>query len=544
MAPTSLEAESMIAASAAAKRVLAIGLIRRFLPAAQTIRSYLAQGVLGDVQAFHFTEGGRFRWPTRSADYFQPTVATGGVLADIGTHVLDLIVWWLGEPKDVRYEDDAMGGVELNCRVDLRFPGGVNGVVRLSRDCDLPSRCFIRGTRGWLLWSIETPERPHVAPGGNASVVSGRLHELSAVPSQPGAGRRVANFEQSFVEQLRNVVASVRGEELPFVGGQEGLAAVRLVEYCYRHRTVMPMGWLNEREKARAENSPGRARSVRVAVLGASGFIGSRLVERFHLEGIAEVRPIARRVASLAGPSRFRLDSRIADGFDREALAEAFADCEIVVHAVAGAPWVILGTLEPANEAAQRAGVRRLVYLSCASVHGQTPARGTTEESALSDRQAIPYNSAKVRADRRLRRLRARGTVELVLLRPGIVFGPRSTWVSSFADALLEGTANLVERGRGICNSLYVDNLIEGIRGAMRAPGVDGEAFLLGDRERMTWADLYRPIAAALGFDLESIRDAVTLRASRLARGLLRRARRSPRAGRLHWCCRRESDES
>ena len=72
MAPTSLEAESMIAASAAAKRVLAIGLIRRFLPAAQTIRAYLAQGVLGDVQAFHFTEGGRFRWPTRSADYFRP----------------------------------------------------------------------------------------------------------------------------------------------------------------------------------------------------------------------------------------------------------------------------------------------------------------------------------------------------------------------------------------------------------------------------------------------------------------------------------------
>ena len=253
MAATSIEAESMIAASVAAKRTLAVGLVRRFLPAAQTIRAFLAQGVLGDLQDFHCTEGGRFRWPTRSADYFQRGASNGGVLADIGTHLLDLIVWWLGEPTDVRYEDDAMGGVELNCRAEFRFPEGFQGTVRLSRDCDLPSRCFIRGTKGWLLWSIEEPEHLTLHFEGTAWVVSGRLHELPAVSSQPGAGRRVANFEQSFVEQLRNVVASVRGEEQPFVGGQEALAAVRLVEHCYRHRTLIPMGWLNEREEARAE---------------------------------------------------------------------------------------------------------------------------------------------------------------------------------------------------------------------------------------------------------------------------------------------------
>jgi len=272
---------------------------------------------------------------------------------------------------------------------------------------------------------------------------------------------------------------------------------------------------------------------MRVAVLGASGFIGSRLVEMFHLEGIAEVRPIARRVSSLAGPSRFRLDCRIADAFDREALAAAFADCEIVVHAVAGAPSVILGTIAPVYEAAEKAGVRRLIYLSTASVHGQNPASGTTESSGLSVRQAIPYNNARVRAEGRLGRLRARGTVELVVLRPGIVFGPRSSWVSSFADSLIEGNAHLVDRGRGICNSLYVDNLIEAIRVAMSAPGADGEAFLLGDREQITWADLYRPIAAALGFDLESIGDAVSIPPDPVARGLLKRARRSPVARRL-----------
>jgi nucleoside-diphosphate-sugar epimerase len=247
---------------------------------------------------------------------------------------------------------------------------------------------------------------------------------------------------------------------------------------------------------------------TKVAVLGGGGFIGTRLVEMLHLEGMTEVRPVVRRVSSLARPSRFWLDCRVADAFDRKALRTAFSGCEAVVHAVAGDPGVILGTLAPAYEAAEEAGVRRLVYLSTASVHGQAPEAGTTEESPLRRRQTLEYNNAKVRAELRLRRLRARGSVELVLLRPGIVFGPRSSWVSSFADALLEGTAYLIDRGSGVCNSIYVDNLVHAIRAALTAPGVDGEAFLLGDREQVTWADLYRPIAAALGFDLASVAEA------------------------------------
>jgi nucleoside-diphosphate-sugar epimerase len=141
-------------------------------------------------------------------------------------------------------------------------------------------------------------------------------------------------------------------------------------------------------------------------------------------------------------------------------------------------------------------------------VHGQAPVAGTTESSPLSNRQSIPYNNAKVEAERRLLRLRAAGKVEVVLLRPGIVFGPRSSWISNFADALFEGKAYLIDRGQGICNSIYVDNLVHAIWLAMTAENVDCEAFLLGDGEYVTWADLYRPIATTLGIDLLTVPEA------------------------------------
>jgi len=249
--------------------------------------------------------------------------------------------------------------------------------------------------------------------------------------------------------------------------------------------------------------------SQKVAILGANGFIGRRLVEYLHLGGLAQVRPVVRRANALAGLAVFDLDCRIADALDAEALEQALAGCDVLVHCVAGDAKTIVGAVGPAYAAAQRAGVRRLVYLSSGSVHGQAPAAGTDEGTPLRDDQPIAYNNAKVRAERQLQKLRATGDVELVILRPGIVTGPRSYWVESFASALVAGTASLVNGGQGICNSLYVDNLAHAVHLAMHAREVDGHAFLLGDAETVRWADLYRPIAGALGFDLADVPTAV-----------------------------------
>lgn len=242
-----------------------------------------------------------------------------------------------------------------------------------------------------------------------------------------------------------------------------------------------------------------------VAVIGASGFIGCRTVESLHLGGLAAVRPVVRTYASLARVSRFDLDWRVADARDRRALAAALAGCDAAVYAVAGDPATILTTSQTAYLAAADAGVRRLVYLSSAAVHGQDPDPGTDEATPLSHRQPLPYNRAKVQAERALRRLRDRGRVELVVLRPGIVFGPRSRWTGGLADALLAGTAYLVEGGRGICNHTYVDNLVHAIWLAATVPAADRQALLVIDRERTTWAEFYAPIAAALGMDLSRV---------------------------------------
>lgn len=247
---------------------------------------------------------------------------------------------------------------------------------------------------------------------------------------------------------------------------------------------------------------------LKVALVGASGFVGSRIVEMFHLGELAAVRPVVRSYASLARLSRFKLDWRVADACDQEKLTTAFRGCDMVIHCVAGDSPIIINSIAPVYWAAQAAGVRRMIYLSSAAVHGQAPLIGVDETSKLERKQPIAYNRAKVKAEQTLIDLRANGEVEFVILRPGIVYGPRSSlWITGIADDLLQERAYLINDGLGICNGIYVDNLVHGIHLCLLAENktVDKEVFLLSDEETVTWFDFYSHLSLALGIDPSKI---------------------------------------
>lgn len=246
---------------------------------------------------------------------------------------------------------------------------------------------------------------------------------------------------------------------------------------------------------------------LKVAVIGAKGFIGGRttqlLAERDGLTVVPVVRP--------GSQGRFgqapNLEPREADALDLNSLAAGLNGCDVAVHCVAGNPWLIVKSAEVAYRAAQQAGVKRLVYLSTASVHGQAPTPGTHDDSPLSSQQFLAYNNAKVKAEQALQALSTVDGPELVRIRPGIVFGPGSMWTTGFAHAVLDHTAYLVNGGAGICNSVYIDNLVHGIYLAATVPGVGGEAFIVGDEETVTWRNLYEPLAQAVGAALNQIPD-------------------------------------
>lgn len=239
---------------------------------------------------------------------------------------------------------------------------------------------------------------------------------------------------------------------------------------------------------------------MKVAVIGASGFIGTRLIEHFQLTGGPSVAAVVRRPSSLALPARFAMETHIADALDVDAMARAFSGCTAVIHTAIGDPAQIERMPAALCLAASAAGVRRLVYLSSASVHGQNPAPGTDESSALNVHQPMEYNSAKVRAEQKFFTECQRHSLVGFALRPGVVYGPRSRWIADLAAELIEGRAWLYEGGRGICNSIYVDNLVAAVKACLNTTDDAAGAYLVGDAETVTWDQFYR--AAALHLDV------------------------------------------
>jgi 2-alkyl-3-oxoalkanoate reductase len=243
---------------------------------------------------------------------------------------------------------------------------------------------------------------------------------------------------------------------------------------------------------------------TRIGVVGASGFVGNRAIEMLQAGGF-EVVPILRSASSANRLTQKNLDYRVANSFNRASLQAAFQDCDVIIHSILGSPGLIQGSVTPAYQAAERARVKRILYLSSMIVHTSAPAPGTTEATPPIENQPFPTHNAKIQAERKLLQLRQKGDVEVVIFRPGIVFGPRSRWVTELATQLVQGTAYFINDGKGICNSVYVDNLIHALQLAVKAKDADGEAFFVGDLETATWFDFYRPFAEAFGVNPDQI---------------------------------------
>jgi nucleoside-diphosphate-sugar epimerase len=244
---------------------------------------------------------------------------------------------------------------------------------------------------------------------------------------------------------------------------------------------------------------------MKIAVIGASGFVGSRFLEHCILRRSAEVVPVVRSFSSLAVLSRFDLPWKVCDVMNPDSLAKSLEGCDAVVHAALGDPAQIVRMAGSVYAAAEKAGIRRLVALSSAAVHSLNPASGTDEGTPILDRQAMDYNNAKVRAEQVLRKARERGKVELVMLRPSIVYGPRCRLIAGLVEKLIARTAFLVNEGSGICNGIYVDNLIEAILLAVKCADADGESFLVSDAETVTWREVYETLADALGVGMDTV---------------------------------------
>jgi nucleoside-diphosphate-sugar epimerase len=255
---------------------------------------------------------------------------------------------------------------------------------------------------------------------------------------------------------------------------------------------------------ASANLCPEVRRDVKYAVLGAGGFVGAALVERLYRGG-AQVVPLIRRMGTGGAlVARFGLPQRLANVLDRESLQAAFAGTDVVFHCVTGDRAAIVQGLENSLAAAQAAGVRRFVYLSSAVVCGFRPKAPVNETSLFAPPSWSEYAKNKASAEKIIGKWR--GGPETVVLRPSIIYGPRSRdWSEAPARQIVSRTAYLVDQGRGHMNEIHIAHLLDAMLLAAHHPAAANQTYVLQDGFGRTWQDYYRSLCELLGTDFNSI---------------------------------------
>lgn len=235
-----------------------------------------------------------------------------------------------------------------------------------------------------------------------------------------------------------------------------------------------------------------------VLVTGATGFVGRVVCQHLADAGI-EVRK------TLRSSQDNQLNSCVVGEIDDKTdWTQALAEIDSIVHLAARVHVMkdnsadplsefrkvnLDGTVNLARQAAQ-AGVRRLIFISSIKVNGEkTEGQDFTENDDPAPQD--PYGISKFEAEQELRQIAGRTGLEVVILRPPLMYGP-------LVKANFYQLMNAIYRGwplplGSIHNQrslLYVNTFADAIRVCLTHPNASGKTFLVSDDTSISTADL------------------------------------------------------
>jgi predicted dehydrogenase len=206
------------------------------------MKELLDSKFFGEILGFWIEQGTIGGWVPVSGYHLHRSQAGGGELISTGTHFIDRLLYWFGEPADYAYEDDSFGGPEANCKFTLRYDGPsgrFSGTVFLSKTIRLRNK-FVMDTEKYICERTEAQTRSvTVYPKDRPHLRMELLPNARSADPEP----------DYFQEQLEKFVGAIRGRCTVPVDGRFGSRSVDLIERLYHRRTQLPEPWLLYRNR-------------------------------------------------------------------------------------------------------------------------------------------------------------------------------------------------------------------------------------------------------------------------------------------------------
>jgi len=255
---------------------------------------------------------------------------------------------------------------------------------------------------------------------------------------------------------------------------------------------------------------------MRALVTGSNGFVGSAVSQHFTYSGLdvrGALRNRRRSISTVSGAANWETFV-LGDISESTEWRAALTGVDVVIHAAARVHVMRDRAADPLAEfrrvntagterlarVAAHYGVRRLVYLSSVKVNGEIthfskPFRETDAPSPID-----PYGVSKFEAEIALRKIEAETGLEVVIVRPTLVYGPNVR--GNIAAMLSWAYRGIPLPLAAIVNArslVALENLCSFLYACATNPAAAGETFMVSDGRAVSTPELFRLLAAGMG---------------------------------------------
>jgi len=246
---------------------------------------------------------------------------------------------------------------------------------------------------------------------------------------------------------------------------------------------------------------------MKVLVTGASGFVAQVLIDTLKKSNIAVVGTGRKLVASKADTF-----FTISDIAVPESAYDALSGCDVVIHLAARVHVMKEHSANPLDEfrkvnvegtkclakSAARAGVKRFVYVSSIKVNGEQRPLPYTELDEPCPQDA--YGVSKWEAEQALHKISAETGLEVVILRPPLVYGAGVKGnFATMIQMLLKGVPLPFASIKNLRSFVFVRNLVDSLILCATHPIAAGKTYLVSDGQDISTPDLLQKLSTALG---------------------------------------------
>lgn len=247
-------------------------------------------------------------------------------------------------------------------------------------------------------------------------------------------------------------------------------------------------------------------------VTGANGYVGRELCARAVAQG-RQVRACVRSTTDV--PDHDMSTVAVGDIHEATDWSAALNGCPAVIHLAARVHVMnelasdplrefrrtnVEGTMHLARQAAS-AGVRRFVFVSSVKVNGESTTSGHPFTAADAPAAQDAYGISKWEAEQGLRQIAADTGMEVVIVRPPLVYGPG---VKANFASLMHAVQRGIPLPLGLVTSnrrslVALDNLVDLLMTCIQHPAAANQTFLVSDGEDLSTAALIRRMGQAMG---------------------------------------------